>query len=118
MYNMEPDSKSIQLREVYAMNIHRGGPRFNNIMGTWTEAHGLHVPFPNIWTRRSDLQGLRLRTAVNTYTIASRVIYGNKSDVLDAVGYFQGCILSFEFLFICFETHNFMRHSIYLLSRR
>ena len=91
LYTEEEDSvqMSIQLEEVYATNAHRGGPRFSNVIGSWSADSGMMVPFPNIWTRRSDLQGLRLRTTVNTYTIASRVVYGDDGDVVDAVGYFQ-----------------------------
>ena len=52
---------SVDLSEFYTI---KAGPQISRKVGTWNRSHGLLIPEPNIWERRSNLGGISLETCV------------------------------------------------------
>ena len=52
---------SVDLTEFYTI---KAGPQISRQVGTWNRSHGLLIPEPNIWERRSNLGGISMDTCV------------------------------------------------------
>ena len=79
-------ASGILLTELYAIK----GMRFSNIIGTWNKTQGINVQIPNIWERRTDLDGVTIR-ATSIDTTVSRLHffrYDESNSIIGGGGFF------------------------------
>ena len=66
LFVLEEEDSLMRVEEVYAVK----GMPINKIVGSWNETAGLVIDEPNIWKRRTDLNGVTLRaTSLNFSTL-------------------------------------------------
>jgi hypothetical protein len=92
------DNEEYKLYEQYSI---MGGPPITNKIGTWDKSGGLCLSKLNMWERRSDLQGTRLRNAVVTWPHLTDLIYNDLKELVGSKGLFQ------ETLFFLRDALNF-----------
>jgi hypothetical protein len=80
------DNGECKLYEQYSI---MGGRSITNDIGTWDESGGLRHSKLNMWERRSDLQGTRLRNAVAAWPHLTDLIYNDQNKLVGSKGLFQ-----------------------------
>jgi hypothetical protein len=65
------------------------GPDITNEIGTWNKKTGLSLSTLNMWERRSDFHGIRLRNAVATWPHMTDLIYNDQKELVGSTGKFQ-----------------------------
>lgn len=80
-----PTSTMFTLWERYSI---LGRMTITRKIGTWSLAQGLDVPLSNLWHRRSDLMGIKLRCGAVRYNAKLvRVVLDDSGNILERSGY-------------------------------
>ena len=82
--NKNPDDYI--LRDIYSI---KRGPKLSKVFGTWSNGAGLSVKTSNIYERRQNLGGIKLRDAILPYAKITKPNYDQNDRVIDSGGVFQ-----------------------------
>jgi ABC-type amino acid transport substrate-binding protein len=92
-YYQGHQNDKLTLVELYAI---KGGPLIEREIGKWTSHHGLVVPNPNIWDRRANLMGTKLKCTTMPGSILTIVKHDSTGNVANITGLFQDIIHHLE----------------------
>ena len=85
LYIYTSNAEIISLKEIYAVN---GNNKVQTI-GTWREDKALTVPTTSMWERRTDLEGMVIRVATNSFPRLHELHYDESGEsIIGGSGFF------------------------------
>jgi ABC-type amino acid transport substrate-binding protein len=82
-YYQSHENDSFALFELYAI---KGGPSIDRQIGLWSPHQGLVMPTPNIWDRRANLLGTKLKSTTMPFSLLTIFHYDSNGAVANITG--------------------------------
>ena len=83
MYFYQSNTSGFKLLEAYSIH---NGPLVLETIGTYNQSHGIQVPEPDIWTRRSNLRGVHLVNGVMFWRAFNIVKTDSNGNIIEVDG--------------------------------